>query len=241
MKLFQLIYRPLMKRAMKRIIEGRPLEKGRPENGRFLRKDTRRISTDSWKHFETIINAQNTDIYPSIGNRHNVYLAGLTVAVYRSLREYGITKEYAIELVADAGWKLYSGFISIPRFLARLMTRDPQKQISLMLRLLMVFPFRAAGRPGYEVDIIEEENRFGTFWTFCPPLHFVREYVVANGNDGELELFRNTWCSYDWAFASLMMAKTPGAEGHYERPHTMSKGDEVCDMHWYALEPENAS
>ncbi|MDX1617497.1 MAG: hypothetical protein R3224_01840 [Balneolaceae bacterium] len=223
---------------MKKTILGRPIEKGRPERGRFLRRDIHRISAAAWSHFETLFKEREADIYPGIGNRHNVLLAGLTIAVYRSLREVGIQKEYAIELVSDSGWKLYSGFIPILRFVARLMRKDPQQQLNLMLKMLMAFPFSAPGRPGYEVEISEEENRFGTFWTFCPPLHFVREFVGANGDDGELELFRNTWCTYDWAFTSLMMEKSSGAEGHYERPHTLSRGDEVCDMYWYASEPE---
>lgn len=237
MKIFELIYRPLMKRSMKKILEGRLKERIRPEWGRFQRSDIDRITKKSWERFETIIGEQEPGPLPNWGNRHNVYLAVLTIAVYQALREFGIEKKYAIELVSDAGWKLYSRFISLPRFVARLLAGDPQKQIALMLRTLMIFPFRAPGRPGYEVMAWEEDNRYGTFWTYCPPLKYVRDYVENRGDSGELELFQKTWCKYDWAFASLMMEKTEGAGGHYERFRTMSEGDDLCDMFWYARIP----
>ncbi len=58
----------------------------------------------------------------------------------------------------------------------------------------------------------------------CP----VNYYFQALGKE-ELEFFRNSWCTMDWPFAEAMVKG-----GKYERRHTLSAGDNVCDMRWRA-------
>jgi hypothetical protein len=173
---------------------------------------------------------------PAVGNRHNVFLAVLSVAGYHAYLAAGIERKYAIELLADVGWKLYCRSVTLPRLVARLMTRDPKRRVELMLRMLISFPFSAPGRPGYEVKAWAEPDRFCTYWTHCPPYAFVRRYVEQNGDHGELEAFRKSWCWYDWAITHVMVGGWQRM-GHYERPHTLSAGDAVCDMCWYARTP----
>ena len=71
---------------------------------------------------------------------------------------------------------------------------------------------------------------FFTHWTHCPPQSFVRRLVETHGDRGELEAFYLSWCLYDWPGADLLAGDA--AHGHYTRPHTMSRGDDVCDMCW---------
>jgi hypothetical protein len=236
--LLKLLYRRPVRKASYQIFLGRMIERGRPERGRFLRGDVDTILKETWRNVDAMLPAAELEKLPTLGNRHNVFLAVLTVAGYHAYLSAGIEKEYAIELFADVGWKLYSKAAILPRLVARLMTRDPQKRLELMLRMLMIFPFSAPGRPGYEVKARAVADHFCTYWTHCPPHAFVRKYVERNGNRGELDAFRRSWCWYDWAITEVMVGGQR-REGYYERPHTMSQGDEVCDMCWYARRPQD--
>ena len=50
-------------------------------------------------------------------------------------------------------------------------------------------------------------------------------------------MFQRSWCTYDWALTYAMVGGGFQQKGYHERPHTMSKGDDVCDMCWYAHPP----
>jgi hypothetical protein len=43
-----------------------------------------------------------------------------------------------------------------------------------------------------------------------------------------MQFFRDTWCTFDYSAAEMI---TDG--GKYERIHTLSDGDNVCDMRWF--------
>jgi acyl-CoA synthetase (AMP-forming)/AMP-acid ligase II len=43
--------------------------------------------------------------------------------------------------------------------------------------MLMIFPFSAPGRPGYEVKARAVADHFCTYWTHCPPHAFVRKEI----------------------------------------------------------------
>jgi hypothetical protein len=121
------------------------------------------------------------------------------------------------------------GAVSLP---FRVATRSRQRRLEWTLRMLMRFPFSAPGKPGYAVEAWSDGERFHTHWTHCPPQAFVRHLVERRGDRGELEAFYRSWCLYDWAGADLLVGD--GRRGHYARPHTMSRGDAVCDMCWSA-------
>jgi hypothetical protein len=236
--LFKFLYQRLMMGEMRKILLGRAIERERPERGRFLLGDLKTIHQQTWRNLEELLPQAKLEDLPTAGNLHNAFLAVLTIAGFHAFLSNGIEKEYAIELFADVGWKLYTKFIPIPRFFASLVTRDPQKQINFILRSFMRFPFSAPGRPGYEVKAWSEINRFCTFWTNCPPFNVIKSYVERNGDKGEIEAFYKTWCAYDWALSYAMLDGAYGVRGHFERPHTISLGDEVCDMCWYAIPPQ---
>lgn len=228
------LLRRLVRRAARQTFAGRLVQRDRPERGRFLPSDVDAILDQAWRNLDAMLPEAELKRIPTLGNRQNVYLAVLTVAAHRAFLDAGIERDYAIELFADVGWKVYERFITLPRWVARIVTRDPQRRLELILRALLVYPFSHPGRPGYECRAWSEPGAFCTHWTHCPPYDFVRRWVEMHGDHGEVEAFRRSWCWYDWAVARAMVE---GAHARYERPHTLSEGDDVCDMRWSASRP----
>jgi len=226
------LLRRVVRRAARQIVVGRLVQRDRPERGRFLPDEVDTILSRAWRNLDAMLPEAELDRIPTLGNRQIVYLTVLTVAAYRSFIDAGIEREYAIELFADVGWKVYEALIRLPRWVVRILTRNPQRQLELILRALLVYPFSRPGRPGYECRAWSEPDAFCTYWRHCPPYDFVRRWVVKHGDHGELEAFRRSWCWYDWALTRAMVDGE--ALTRYERPHTLSEGDDVCDMRWSA-------
>jgi hypothetical protein len=234
MRIIGCIVRHAARRAARQTLAGRLIDRDCPERGRFLPHDVTMLLDRAWTEQNQLVREANLDRLPTRGSRHNVFLALLTISAFHALIERRVERVYAMELVTDVGWKLYVRFLAIPKLAARLLCRDPQARVNLVIRMFMVYPFRASGRPGYECRAWKEHDRFCTFWTHCPPLEAVREFVARHGNRGEVDAFRRSWCSFDWALANAIADGGFGEAGHYERPHTLSAGDDVCDMCWYA-------
>jgi hypothetical protein len=224
------LYRPLLRHAARQVLEGRLVEPDRPERGRWLRSDVEAYLEAVWKRTRELLPEAGLERLPALGNRHNVFLALVTTSAYQVMIERGVDARYAMTLVADVGWKVYAWMLRLAALPARLTSRDPQVRMERTLRALLRFPFTAPGRPGYEVRAWSEGDAFFTHWAHCPPQTFVRDLVARRGDRGELEAFARSWCLYDWAGADLLA--NDGEKGHYERPHTLSRGDDVCDMCW---------
>jgi len=236
------ISRLLVKRAAKQIVLGRLIDKEMPERGRFLKHDIDRILRQTWQNVDELLPEAELDKVPTRGNQLNVYLAVVTISAYHAFLEEGIEKDYGIELFADIGWKIYAQLLPLPRLVAKLTAPlNAQKRINTILRMFLIFPFSTPGKPGYECDYGQGEGFFYTNWSYCPPFAFVRKYVESHGDQGEMEAFRRSWCEYDWAFTYAMVGGQYGVRGYYERPHTLSSGDEVCDMKWSAGVPSEVS
>lgn len=234
------LYAPLTRRAARQALQGRLLDMERPELGRWFQEDVDAFVKSTWRRVDELLISARLDELPTHGNRHNVFLAVVTTAAYQALLDRGVPATYAAILVGDLGWKIYVWMLNVAAFPARLTTRNPYKRMERTLRALLVFPFSAPGRPGYEVEAWTEGNRFFTHWTHCPPHAFVRQLVADQGDRGELDAFYRSWCLYDWPAADLLAGDDK--RGHYTRPHTMSRGDPVCDMCWRgrALQPDPA-
>ncbi len=183
-----------------------------PEAGRFLRSDINVFQREAWEQFDRLVAEVDLRAYPTVGNRLLVLFTIVTIAIYQSLRSAGIEKSYAIELLADVGWKIYVFFLPIPKRIARVVTGNTQGQMDLIWRMLLFFPFRAPGRPGFEVSAWREEGRLFTHWTYCAVFHYVRQYLESHPDEGELEAFFRSWCWYDWAFA-YAIAEGSGSQG----------------------------
>lgn len=166
------------------------------------------------------------------GNRLMVELAVWTVAAHRVLLDQGVAPDAARALVADLGWGIYAPMLRLSSLPARLFSRDPGRRLRWTIRTLLVFPFRAAGAPGYAVQTRIEGEDILTHFTHCPPQSFVRRLVEAQQDRGDLEAFRESWCRYDWPGADIIAGD--GKRGHYRRRQTLSHGDPMCDMCWLA-------
>jgi len=211
-------------RAAIQILEGRYLDKTRPIKGRFTRAQVKGILAQTWLYLDERLPKANLDQQETWGNRQNVFLAVATQAAYRAFITAGIDNEYAIELISDIAWKVYASWLSFPRFLAKIISRDPQKQMNFILRIFLWYPF---SQPGYQREIREAVDGFHTHWFRCPPY----EYFKNHGDSEDMKVFNRTWCQFDWAVAQAIVAR-----GKYERPHTLSAGDTICDMRWYVEE-----
>jgi hypothetical protein len=231
-KLLKSIYRPVVRRAARQILEGREIDPSRPDAGRWLRQDVREFVNGVWRRIDELIPVARLETLPTWGNRHNVFLAVLTTAAYQEFLQRGVPRPYAATLMGDIGWKIYGSMLRWVSLPFRMTTGNRQKAMERTLRALMVFPFSAPGAPGYEAKAWSEGDRFYTWWTHCPPQTFVRNLVAERGDLGELDAFIGSWCQYDWNAADVLAAD--GDKGHYARPHTLSRGDSVCDMCWHA-------
>ncbi|MGK2930475.1 MAG: hypothetical protein ACSLFO_12965 [Acidimicrobiales bacterium] len=193
-----------------------------------MRPDCDRIVDRTMHWTARLLPTASLDRIPTRGNRLNVRLAVLTIALYRALLDEGLRPDRAADLVSDIGWRVYETAARPVVLIAGLVHRDRHRQLGSALRLLLRFPFSSPGRPGYEVDVLDDGEAVLTTWTWCPPQTFVRDLIEAEGDHGELEAFRRSWCTYDWQFNDLLA----GGHGAYERPHTLSYGDDRCDMRW---------
>lgn len=212
------VSRPLLTWGAHRAVIGRYVDRDDPERGRFTRRDVDDILADAWTRFDTLLPGAHLEQLKTLGNRQNVMFGVVTLAMFRAFVAAGIKKGYATELVTDAAWKVYERWIVLPRWLARLRSTDPQEQMEGMLTVLLRYPFN---RPGYQWEFLPgpESSQLNVYR--CP----VYEYFKSQGEE---ELFRNSWCTLDFALAQIMTKA-----GCYERPQTLSAGDPVCAMKWY--------
>lgn len=224
------LFKPVLKRATRQVVQGRFLDPDQPEKGRFLRNDLDNLLIEIWQNVDVLLPVARLDQLPTFGNRLNVYLAVVTTAGYRAMLKKVEDPDYAATLIGDAGWKIYSWMILLASWPYRLTSRNPQKRIDRTIRALLIFPFSAPGRPGYEVQIRSTKKGLETHWTHCPPQTFVRELLTQDPDNGELDAFYKSWCLYDWPGADLIV--DDGSRNHYARPKTMSRGASVCDMCW---------
>lgn len=196
--------------------------------GRFVRRDIERILVKTYENVDELIPNAGLSNYRSRGNRLNVLLGVYSLAAYRAMRDSGLAHDQAVEIFGDIGWRLYSLGVNIPLFFVRQFTRNPQRRLNFVIRVFLFFPF-SEDPAGYHRTFWKEKDRYCTDWFRC----VVYDYFRANGTEEEIELFRRTWCQYDSALPGLIHP-----DGYYERPHTLSSGDKVCDMRWYG-EREN--
>ena len=232
--------RPVVRSAARAALQGRRTAPSAAQRGRFLRSDVNAILDDIWRRVPELLREdEEFERIQNIGNQLNVFLCAVTIAAYHALIDRGIDRRHAMALFADVGWKVYERMLKLPYFISKVRGRDPQRRMSFALEALLRFPFSAPGAPGYEVSAWSERGRFLTHWSHCAPLGFVRRYVARHGDWGELDAFYESWCLYDWPAADILAGGRAGEHGHYLRPHTLSRGDSVCDMCWSATRPSS--
>lgn len=225
---------PVVRRFVHRRIGGRRIDPGDRTRGRFRKQDVEAILASYREEADRMWAIADLQRLPTTGSQLNVTLSVVTMALYRAVLTQNVPPQHARYLVADVGWDLYAlGGRTLAR-VARLRARGRHSQMTTALRMLLRFPFQPSQRPGYEVEYEDTGDGFATTWTWCPPLAFVQRLVDEQGDHGELAAFQQSWCTYDWPFNDILA----DGDGHYERPHTLSEGDDRCDMVW-AIAPRS--
>jgi len=212
-----------------RVLTGRYIAIERPNEGRYSRGHLQKIYKQVKKEERQLSVAFGLSQIGSRGNRLMVHCGIISLAAYRGFRKRGLSHEYATLLVADVIWKLYILGTRALWILTGLSSREPQKRLNTTLRILLKYPFNADPE-GYQFEAKAAPDHFCTHFTQCA----VHRYLGAVGNDEEMDFFRNSWCRFDFALPACLTR-----EGGYVREHTLSHGDPVCDMRWYAKFPRS--
>ncbi len=211
------IYRPLVTHAARHVLVGRNRAPQSPDRGRFMRGDVDGLLKKAWIDYAT--RSQKLSPEPTVGSRMNVRLACFTMAFFEALLAVGTDREYAIELVADAAWRVYRLWSTIALSLARL---RPGKTTSLAFavskggersNLSLSFPFNA---PGYLIEVVSADTGTAFDVVRCPIADFFRA-------EGAVDLCTASWCNLDYALAELTGEKLV-------RTKTLVRGDDRCDF-----------
>jgi ubiquinone biosynthesis protein len=201
--------------AAKSAIVGRNRSRSDPADGRFTSADVDRAVDAAWANFARLSPCLPRE--PTIGSRQNVALACLTLAMLQALLAEGIEREYAIELIGDACWKVYKQWGQIARLIAWLITRDSAKRMRISVNMFLSYPFN---RPGYRyADVPEPRGRALDMWR-CP----VAEYLAS---ENAADLCVATWCNLDYPLARMW-------GGQLERQGTLAGGAKLCDFRFCA-------
>jgi hypothetical protein len=206
-----MIVRPVVQWAARRVIVGRNRVRDRPDHGRFTRADVRQIHRAAWRMFGELASGRPRE--PTRGGRMNVWLAGLTLAYFRALLATGVERAYAVELLADAAWKIYEQWGRVPLVLARFATRDPTGQMRWRVSSFLRFPFNP---PSYEFDRTSTAHGIAVAMHRCPVADYLRAHDAA-------DLCVGSWCNLDYALAELW-------GGSLERSGTLAEGAGECDF-----------
>jgi ubiquinone biosynthesis protein len=211
------VYRPLAARAARQALIGRNRAQRSPERGRFTRGDVDALLKTAWRDYTARVVKLQPE--PTAGSRMNVKLACFTLSFCNALLGIGTERAYAIELVADAAWRVYRLWSSIALGLARV---TPGKTTSLAFavtnqgdhgRMSLRFPFNA---PGYLIEAVPAETRTAFDVVRCPIATYFRGEVA-------IDVCSASWCNLDYALAELTHEKLV-------RTKTLVRGDDRCDF-----------
>lgn len=215
----------VMKKTVIQVLTPRCRRDGMPEYGRFTPSDIEQII------FQAHLNVKELMPYfndlDNIGNYQNEYAGLLTLAMYRALVKENIAPDYAVTLVGDMQWQSIvnaKGIIPVidplRKKLAKLATKDPMNYLEKRLKDMMKYPY---SEPGYKTEFYKDKNVYCMDIYSCPAYDFYKQF-----GQEEMNLFRRTWCTFDFSAAEHAVEG-----GKYLREHTLSDGDEVCDMRWF--------
>ncbi len=209
------------KKSVVQVLTPRCRRDGEPEYGRFTSKDIERIILHANSNIEELISYfKDLD---NIGNYILAYASLLDLAIYRALLKEKVDPGYAIKLTGDINWHFgvsSSGYYRLRRKLLALKVNDPIDLLGKFIIGSLNFPY---GEPGYRSELYKDGNGYRMNIYSCPPFDFFNQF-----GEEELTLFRKVHCTYDYAAAERIV------EGcRYQREHTLSYGDEVCDMKWF--------
>jgi hypothetical protein len=174
------------------------------------------ILKESWNNFKNL--SKTAPRGKTAGSRVMLKNGVRSLAMYKAISKIVLEKEYAIELCGDLLWKYYQKAISRTRLKGHLSSRKPQEQMDRIQEIFL----KTLEKPGYDLKVLQVPGAFAYDIYRCP----VYDYYKSLGPD-ELEFFQKTWCTLDWPLAEYLVKG-----GKYERQHTLSHGDAMCDMRW---------
>jgi len=203
---------------------GRYISIENPLAGRYSRRKLKEIIKDIEQLLNELLLKAELSQYKSHGNRFMVFCSIVSLASYRALKDRGMSHQYATLLVSDVIWKLYIFGAKVVWIVTGFVSRNSHKRLNYTLRILCKYPFNPDPK-GYQFSIFTSQDCITTNFTQC----VAHKYFSHTGNEEEMDFFRNSWCKYDFALPSYLIEG-----GRYEREHTLSSGDGICDMKWYA-------
>ena len=140
------LYSPVAKRAARNALIGRVRARQAPERGRFMCADVDRLLDEAWTRYRQ--RAPGLPPRPTIGSAMNVRLACFTMSFFDALLAAGVERPYAVELIADAAWRVYRQWARIALALGFAPIRRDRASLGL--------PFNA---PGYLIETAPSERR----------------------------------------------------------------------------------
>jgi len=214
----QFIYRPLVGRAARQVLVGRTRARQSPEEGRFTRADVDGLLKAAWVRYAEGVGKLSPE--PTVGSRMNVRLACFTMSFFDALLAIDTDRTYAIELVADAAWKIYRLWSAAalgltylrpgkPTALAFAVAKRGDHQVDVSLR----FPFNA---PGYLIETVPADIGTAFDVVRCPVADYFR-------GQRAIDLCSASWCNLDYALAEMTHEKLV-------RTKTLVHGDHRCDF-----------
>ena len=214
----------IKKKSVVQVLTPRCRREDEPEYGRFTTTDIERTiqQTDSIL-LELIPYFKDL---PNLGNYMMAYSSMIDLAIYRALLREKVDPGYATKLIGDINWQFVlntGGYYRLKRELIAVKTKDPMERMGIFLGDMLKFPY---GKPGYRAELYKEGNVYHMNFYSCPIYNFYKQF----GNE-ELTLFRKVFCTYDYAAAERLVEG-----GRYQREHTLSNGDNVCDMRWFIVD-----
>ncbi len=210
---------PALKWAARRAWVGKPRRREQPGAQTFTPAEVDQILIRGWQNY--LLLAPDIPREPTLGNKQNMILAGITLAIFQSLLLGGIERDYAVELIANAAWQIYEKWGRVPRALARLQTRDPVERMRIMVRLFLRYPFNP---PGYRFDAPSDSEGIRVNMYRCPVADYLRAHEAA-------DLCVGSWCALDFPLANMW-------GGWLERSSTLAGGAGFCDFYFKARHPE---
>ncbi len=218
----------IKKKSVVQVLTPRCRRDGEPEYGRFTTTDIERTI----QHTHSIIlelMPYFKDL-PNIGNYMMAYASMIDLAIYRALLREKVDPGYATNLIGDINWQFVvntGGYYRLKRKLIALKTKDPVERMGMFLSDMLKFPY---AKPGYRAELYKEGNVYHMNFYSCPVYDFYKQF----GNE-ELTLFRKVFCTYDYAAAERLIEG-----GRHQREHTLSDGDEACDMRWFIVDTSSS-
>ncbi|MFW9995095.1 MAG: L-2-amino-thiazoline-4-carboxylic acid hydrolase [Candidatus Odinarchaeota archaeon] len=213
------------KKAITQVLTPRCRRDGIPEHGRFTPKEIERVITQAESNTKELV--PHFKDFDNPGNYYMEYGGLINLATYRALVKEGVDSDYAMNLVGDIIWQVLvntKGIIPLvdplKRKLARWRTRDPVAYLGKRLEDGLKSPF---SEPGYKIKLYRDKDVYHEDIYSCPVYDFYAQF-----GQEEMTLFRKTWCTFDYAAAENLVEG-----GKYQREHTLSDGDDVCDMRWF--------